>query len=412
MHEPSLCAWSPQGTFIACQTENFLYAAATGLFGNLSPSRIVLCRVSDGALTTVTDSLWLNTSPTWSADGRWLYFVSNRDGPRDIYGVPIASSGSAGGALVRLSTGLGAHTISLAANGTRLAYSRYAIRTSLWSLPIPANPPVTTASARRLTNTSESIEAFNVSPDGKWLVYDSDLTGNADVFRRLMAGGEAEQLTTDPSDDFAPEFSPDGKEVVFHSWRSGSRDLYVMRLDGGGVQQVTHSPMQEANATWSPDGKALAFDDLTAGGGIWVVRRDASGHWGKPVQRRVGGFTPGWSPDGKSLYFGTRVQVGSVAIMPADAGPEHVLVDSSVAGGRSVEYVLSSASDILYETRDGGNASIWSIPATGGTPKLMVQFDPVLHPSVRSWLSVRNGILVFPSEDRESDIWVMEVRKP
>jgi hypothetical protein len=169
--------------------------------------------------------------------------------------------------------------------------------------------------------------------------------------------------------------------------------------------------MQEANATWSPDGKALAFDDLTTGGGIWIVRRDASGHWGKPVQRRVGGFTPGWSPDGKSLYFGTRVQVGSVAIMPADAGPEHVLVDSSVAGGRSVEYVLSSASDILYETRDGGNASIWSIPATGGTPKLMVQFDPVLHPSVRSWLSVRKGILVFPSEDRESDIWVMEVRK-
>ncbi|MEP6622469.1 MAG: protein kinase, partial [bacterium] len=416
MQEPTLCAWSPQGTFVACQTDNSLYAAANKLFGNLSPSRIVLCRVRDGALTTVTDSLWLNSSPTWSADGRWLYFVSNRDGPRDIYGVPIASDGKVAGALVRLSTGLGAHTISLAANGSRLTYSRYSTRTSLWSMPMPepATPAVTTAAAKRITNTSESIEEVNVSPDGKWLLYDSDLTGNSDIFRRLVTGGEAEQLTTDASDDFAPEASPDGKEIAFHSWRSGTRDLYVMRLDGGGVQQVTHSSMQEANPTWSPDGKSIAFDNLATGGGIWIVRRDATGHWGEPTRRRVGGFTPGWSPDGKSLHFMTTVQGESIMIMPADAGPERMLIDSTVSHGRFVAGALWVKPDVVYYvTYDpGGNASIWSIPPAGGVPKLTLVFDAVLHPLNRSWMSVHNGTLVFPSDNRESDIWVMEVRKP
>ena len=55
------------------------------LFGNVSPSRIVSVRVGDGRVVPVTDSLSVNQSPVWSPDGRWLYYVSNRFGPRDIF---------------------------------------------------------------------------------------------------------------------------------------------------------------------------------------------------------------------------------------------------------------------------------------------------------------------------------------
>ena len=413
MAQPALCTWSPQGTFVACATENPNYATAGIVFGNLSPSRIVVCRVRDGRLTTVTDSLWLNHSPAWSADGRWLFFVSNRDGPRDIYGVPITSDGQAGGRLVRLSTGLGAHTISLAANGSRVAYSRYANRTSVWSLPIPANPPVTTANATRITNANESIEDMTISPDGKWLLYDSDLTGNADLFRLSLAGGEPERLTTDPADDFAPFMSPDGKQVSFHSWRSGSRDVYVMRLDDGGVQQITHSPRQEAWPTWSPDGKALVFADFSTGDGIWIVHRDGSGNWGEPVQRRVGGSGPTWSPNGRSIAFFTTLAGGSLLVMPADSGPESTLVDASVPGAPNVEEVWWVGGLLYFESHDArGNASIWSVPAAGGTPRLLVRLDPLLHQSYRVNFAVGNGRFYFPSDDRQSDIWTMEIGRP
>ena len=140
MSGPALCAWSPAGTFVACATGNPLYAAPGASFGNLSPGRIVVCDVASGRLSTVTDSLSLNTSPAWSPDGKWLYFVSSRDGRRDIYMEAIGRSGNAIGAPVRLSVGLGAHTISVSGTGTQLAYSLYTARTSAWSIPVPDRP--------------------------------------------------------------------------------------------------------------------------------------------------------------------------------------------------------------------------------------------------------------------------------
>ena len=404
------CAWSPNGEFVACAEGDQFYAAAGSLFNNQSPGWIVLARVRDGATTTLTDSLSLNHSPTWSADGRWVYFVSNRDGPNDIYGVPVTASGKAGGGIQRLSTGLGAHTISLAGAGSRLAYSRYSSRSSLWSLPIPANPPVTTAAATRITNANETIEAMTISPDEKWLLYDSDLSGNADLFRLPLSGGDPEQLTTDRADDFAPDASPDGREVVFHSWRGGSRDIYVMRLDGRGVERVTDSPLQEALARWSPDGKAVAYTNLAPALGLWVSRRDSAGHWGKPKQLRVGGFFPVWSPDGRSIAFTTTVIGGTMKVISVESGVERTLVE----GIGQIQWTAWVKSGLIYLCGHDaqGNAAIWSLSPAGGAPRLIVRFDPLLHPSFRPVLAVGNGKFYFSTEDRESDVWVMDVRRP
>jgi serine/threonine-protein kinase len=405
------CSWSPNGVFIACPVGDQFYSAAGLLFANQSPAWIVLARMRDGALTTVTDSLSLNHSPVWSPDSRWIYFISNRDGPSDVYGVPITTTGTAGGAVERLSTGLGAHTISLSSDGTRLAYSRYTSRSSLWSLPMPTSPPVSTALATRVTNANEFIESLAISSDGKWLYYDSDLPGNADLFRVPAAGGDPEQLTTDRADDFAPDPSPDGREIAFHSWRSGSRDIYVMRLDGGGVQQVTNTPRrQEGLARWSPDGQALTFTQISPPFGIWVARRDKSGHWGEARLLQAGGFFPLWSPDGKSIVFGKSLLGGVLEIMPADSGAARTLIS---APGDFAWITWPKNGPIYYSIHDArGNAAIWSISPEGGAPRLQVRFDPLLHPSTRSVFALGNGRIYFSAEDRESDIWVMETRRP
>ncbi len=46
-----------------------------------------------------------------------------------------------------------------------------------------------------------------------------------------LGGGEPEQLTTDPADDFYPSVSPDGRWVAFHSLRFGTRDIFVMSAE-------------------------------------------------------------------------------------------------------------------------------------------------------------------------------------
>ena len=54
-----------------------------------------------------------------------------------------------------------------------------------------------------------------MTPDGQWLVFDSDRGGNADIYRMRLPGGTPEQLTTDPRDDFIPRWSADGREIAF-----------------------------------------------------------------------------------------------------------------------------------------------------------------------------------------------------
>jgi Tol biopolymer transport system component len=410
--EPASCAWSPNAKLIACASGNQRYVGLGRMFGNLSPSRIVICRVDNGATRVVTDSTSTNESPIWTLNGHRLLYVSSRMGPRDVYALEVTSDGSTSGSPVRLTTGLGAQSISISAEGHRLAYSAYAPTANLWSIPMPTHPPVTIAGATQITTGIQVIERSSVSRDGKWLYYPSDRSGNSDIYRLPLAGGEIERLTDDPSDDFSPSPSPDGKEIVFHSWRSGSRDIYVMPLDGGPLQQVTHTPLQEAQAEWSPDGSMLAYTMYTAPGGAIVVKRNRDKSWGAPVQRSDSGYWQSWSPDGKLLVSSTSLLGGSLFLTPVDSGPSRLLLDATRPGSLEGEqaYFSEDGRNVFFNSHDSlGNASIWTIPASGGTPRLLVRFNDPARPSYRPEWSMGAGRILFTIDDRQSDVWVMDI---
>ena len=124
--------------------------------------------------------------------------------------------------------------ISLTLDGRRLAYSAFAQTANVWSVPIPKGAAVSASTATPVTTGNEIIESIDVSSDGKWLAFDSDRNGNQDIFRMPLAGGEQEQLTSDPADDFQPHWSHDGRELGFHTFKHGTRDLYVMSATGRG----------------------------------------------------------------------------------------------------------------------------------------------------------------------------------
>ncbi len=413
--EPSLCTWSPDGSEIACAAGNARYATGGLTFANRSPSWIVLCRLKDGAVTELTGRTSLNHSPVWSPDGRALYFVSDRDGVRDVYIQGIAPDGKPRGKPARVTTGLSPHSISLSPDGKRLAYVVFNGTGNVWSVAAPVDTPVSVSAATPITSGNQVIETIYVSPDEQWLFYDSNLGGQADIYRMALPRGEAERLTNDPSDDFAPRLSPNGREVVFHSWRGGSRDIYVMPLDGGPVQRVTNTPRQEWLAAWSPDGSALAFGESSPTGALWIVRRNRDGTWGKPMERvDSGGQWPAWSPDGHWIAFSNDPlsRTGRLTVIPVDSGPARVLVDPARPGGLQVEQIHWSpdSKSLWFKSHDAtGNASILSIPLAGGEPKLRVRFDDPARPSYRTtwWLGAKR--IYFTVEDRQSDIWVMDV---
>ncbi len=411
--EASACAWSPNGALIACGSGNAIALTIGNAFGNFSPSRIVVCRVSDGSLIQVSDSLSLNLAPVWSPDSRWLYFISNRHGPRDIYAQRLSGTGQPSGGPVRLTTGLGAHTISLSQDGRRLAYASLTAESNIWALALTGPFPVSGSAAVKVTKGSQSTESAGVSGDGKWLFYDSDLGGNMDLYRMSLATGIPERLTTDPSDDFAPVISPDGREVAFHSWRGrGSRDIYVMPLDGGPVQRVTNTPLQESLASWSPDGNALAFVEFTTTGGIWIARR-TNGGWGTPVRRMDHGFWPNWSPDGRTFSFSDSIQGGALGVLPVDSGPPRILLDRTGGIDADKAYWSANGSNLIFHGHDArGRAAMYSIPAAGGTPRLLALFDDPNLSALRGNWAFGGGRMYYSAEERESDVWAMELERP
>ena len=161
---------------------------------------------------------------------------------------------------------------------------KFLLKSNLASLPIPKSGTVSSATAVRLTTGAQTVEGVNVSRDGKWIVYDSNRSGNQDIYKMLRTGGPEEQLTHNPQDDFLPNWSPDGQFIAFYSFRNGNRDIYVMSADGTNQQQVTNDPAQERYPDWSPDGQSLVFfSDKTGQQEIYRVSRE-NGKWGLPVR--------------------------------------------------------------------------------------------------------------------------------
>jgi Tol biopolymer transport system component len=408
------CSWSPDSIRLACVSGNSFYVTVGTAFGvgpmfaNLGPSRIVLIPVTGGSPVSVTDSGSLHQSPAWSRDGRTLYYVSNRQGPRDVYALHISARGLVNGDPERVTTGMGAHSISFSIDGARVAYAAYTSSANIWAMPIPSNPPASSASAVPLTSGNQTVEGVRVSADGRWLVYDSDLRGNSDVYRVPLTGGEAERLTRSPLDEFRGALSPNGMELVYHSFQTGSRNLFLTSLDGGPAQQITRSPGHRSMANWSPDGTALTMFDIGSAE-VLVMRRDDRGRWGTP--RIVGtGWRPEWSPDGRTIAIISPTD-GRISIVPADSGKQHDLYLPR-PGDPLAELAIFSESgrELYFKSHDvRGRASFWSIPVGGGRPRLLARFDDPARTSNRFEFASDGRRFYFTVEERQSDIWIAEV---
>jgi len=410
------CDWSPRGDLVACASGNQLSVAPGPTFANVAPSSIVVARSAGGSLVEIAGPTGLNQNPVWSADGRQLYFVSNRQGTRDIYVIDIAPGGAAAGEARRVTTGLGAQAFAFSAGRDRLAYVTYTSRANIWSLPIPASGTVDTSSARAITSGNQSIEAMRVSQDKQWLLFDSTLHVNSELFRVPIGGGTQTRLTEDPADDFAPDLSPDGREVAYHSWRTGTRDVYLMPVGGGTPQPLTATPAQESYPFWSPDGQAIAFVDQRLDrpwfGDAFLIRRDAGGRWSPPQPLRAGiSLIGGWLPDGHALAFGRG---SALEVIPTDGGsPRVVYAPAPGSADPPVEGVAVSddGRTLYFKSHDSeGRASIWRVPVEGGRPQLLVRFTDVRESS-RFDFAAGAGRFFFTLEDRQSDIWIAEIKK-
>jgi serine/threonine protein kinase/Tol biopolymer transport system component len=413
------CDWSPNGSWIACTLGNPHLGLRQQLV-NIAPSAIVVVPAAGGTPIEIAPRTAVNQSPVWSGDGQRLYFVSNRHGTNDIYSVAIDDGGAAAGPVERLTTGLDAYSIAIAPDRETLAYTMLAARANLWSLDIPTSgSPVDITAARPVTTGNQVIEAMQVTPDGQWLLYDSNQYGKSDIFRIPIAGGAPERLTDHPADDFSPAISPDGTLLAFHSWRTESRDVFVQPIGGGPAQQLTSTPRGEGLPFWAGDRSVAYLDyEFEAGkpvGGIFAVHRDDAGNWGAPARLTLPGQPgpPAAMRDGRFVY--PHVYNIEVA-RPGDRAGRVIYERSGPDAPHPQRVALDEReTTVFFKAVDVvGRASFWSVPITGGQPRLLVRFDDLSRPSRRWDFTVAGGRFYFAIDERRSNIWIASIteRRP
>jgi Tol biopolymer transport system component len=408
--EAHSCVWSPDGRWIACVSGNRTFVLREA-FGNIAASSVWVIPAAGGSPIQLTDNQSFNTSPAWLPGDRTLVYVSNRDGGRDLYQIRLTRDGRPAREAARITTGLNAAQVSVSADGRRLAYAAFTESSNIWSLPSPARGSPSVAQPEPVTSGTQIIEDFAISPDGRWLAFDSDRGGNQQIYRLPLAGGEPEQLTAGMEPAFAPDVSPDGREIVYHSFRGGVRQLFVIAADGGTPKQVTRGVENVHSGRWSPDGQTLSFNvgELnTPSQAIKVVSRGTDQAWGSPrlVRRdRTWGI---WSPDGLSILMVDPRGRPRRELVVLRGGQERVLVglrDSTRVLGRGEWSQDGRVIYFLGSEPNSPGVGIWSILATGGEPRLAARITASRTNAIR----VHRERLYYTAGDQQSDIWMMEV---
>ena len=173
-------------------------------------------------------------------------------------------------------------------------------RGDIWTLPAE------TGLARNLTNTDGTAERDpSWSPDGRWVAYFSDATGEYELYLQQSDGkGETRQLTSNGTPfKYTPRWSPDSKKILFTE-KSG--EMFLLDVADGSMVTVDTDPYaQVASTNFSSDSRWIAYDRTEKENGmssIWIYDvENATNH--RITSSMFNDTNPSFDREGDYLYF-------------------------------------------------------------------------------------------------------------
>jgi hypothetical protein len=112
-----------------------------------------------------------------------------------------------------------------------------------------------------------ALEPNSVSPDGRFLAFTTLNAGtNRDIGFIPIAGGAPTLLANGTADEVHPQISPNGRWIAYESDESGAGEIYVQRFPSGGGK-VRVSSSGGVQPRWRRDGRELYYLTRVPGGG-------------------------------------------------------------------------------------------------------------------------------------------------
>jgi tricorn protease len=253
-----------------------------------------------GATENLTNDPAQDICPMWGPDNH-IYFVSDRDGRMNLFSIELASKETK-----QLTTfkDFDIKFPSIGKGAIVFEQAGYIWRYDLGSgqcAPVPIEIKEDLASGRSaLVDASKHIESVSLAPDGQRVI----AVARADLFSVPAKDGTPRNLTkTSDAHERDAVWSPDGKWIAYNSDATGENELYVRAQDGKGQpQQLTKgADTYYYGMVWSPDSKKLLWSDRlqrlryvdVASKAVTQVDQDKYGE--------VGSYD--WSPDSQWIAW-------------------------------------------------------------------------------------------------------------
>jgi len=287
-----------------------------------------------------------DSSPRWSADGRFLAFLSDREGDKSQVWVMPADGGEAR-RLTNMKNGV--NEFSWSPDGAWIAFTSE-IHPDGKITNDEASPKDAKAKEREERDEAERLRVvtrLQFRWDGRGL-----LEGRSHLFKIKVESGELVRLTEGDYHHGEPAWSPDGTFIVVCADRAQDRDanltqdLWLIDAETRAALQLTDGTADVSAPAWSPDGRFIAYFKVpvlprnsAANTHVMVISRDGgaprdlSGHVDLDCHPGVltdlywgGSLAPQWSADGAWLYA-VVVEHGSTNVFrfaAAGGEPERV----------------------------------------------------------------------------------------
>lgn len=353
---------------------NFQWQAAWKRYRGGQTQRIWLATLADSSVEMLPRENSNDFNPLWSGDT--IYFLSDREGPVTLFAYDMRSR-----AVRRVientgldfkSASLGTDAIVLEQFGALHVLDLKTQRTARVNVRVSGDFPE--VRRRLLEVKGAAVNNARLSATGQRAVFEA----RGDIISVPAEKGDVRNLTRTPSGaERDPAWSPDGKWIAWFSDVSGEYELHLSDQTGLGEKRVIKlsEPSFFYAPAWSPDSKHLVYSDkhlrlwlLTVEGGHEPVKIDEA-----PLSGLDSGYAGyAWSPDSKWVTFARLLpnRLGAVFIYGLEDKKVHQVTDGMSdaispdfdAGGKYLYFAAST--DIGPASQSWGDLSSLNRPAT------------------------------------------------